>query len=157
MLQDIEGHLEAEDVGSLPLDYAKKILFSPADSVSKLKSFDESFNADSDLPLDSGTPTGKHVLKVYMNNQLELQQSEWERYEEAFNTLDDKLAETTEQLRVMTDERDQLLQQLREPRENQHDHINQLLRDLESANAKRVELESEYDKLSEVFLLSSVT
>jgi DNA repair exonuclease SbcCD ATPase subunit len=161
LLQDVEGHLEAEDSASLPLDYAKKIIFSPADSVSKLKSFDDSFtaDADSDLPIDAGTPTGKHVLKVYMNNQLELQQSEWEKYEEAFNTLDEKLAETENQLQVVTEERDSLLQQLQESRQNLSDQqsaaatdetITQLMRELESTKTKLMDLESEYDKLSEV-------
>lgn len=152
LLQNVEGHLETEDVSIQSLNYAKKIIFSPADSVSKMQSFDDSFNSfvGSDVPIDS-TPTGKHVLKVYMNNQLDLQQSEWEKYEEAFNTLDVKLTETEEQLSLVTEERDSLRKELENFRQSTDTaDYNNLVLELENTKSRLADLEGEYDKLSEV-------
>lgn len=107
--QDAEVHLEAEVdvVYSRP----KKIVFSPASGNA----------ADDDLPINrSGTisPTGsphtKDVLKVYMKNQLDLQESEWESYEETFNAIAEKLEDVEEQLANMTEERDNLLNEKNE-------------------------------------------
>jgi hypothetical protein len=162
LLQDVEEHLENEDASAGLLDnYAKKIVFSPADSVSKMRSFDDSFNSGgggqglrdrelmegdiSDLPVLDGTPSGKNVLKVYMNNQLELQASEWEKYEEAFNSLD-------EELQAVTHERDTLREEL--ARLSGLGLSEDLLIDFENNKIKLSDLESEYDKLSEVCLPS---
>lgn len=51
------------------------------------------------------------MLKVYMKNQLDLQESEWETYEETFNAIAEKLEETEEQLEKVTMERDALLEE----------------------------------------------
>lgn len=155
LLQDVEGHLDTEEPTMQSLEYAKKIIFSPADSVSKMQSFDDSFNGliASDLPLDS-TPTGKHVLKVYMDNQLDLQQSEWEKYEETFNTLDAKLTETEELLFITQQERDSFQKELELLRQslnsNTKTNDDDLQLELESTRYRLADLECEFDKLSEV-------
>jgi hypothetical protein len=154
LLQDVEDHLENEDAAASSSSalYAKKIIFSPtADSISKIQSFDDSFNSsgagdgdrqgtmrsllEGDLPVLEGTPSGKQVLKVYMNNQLELQQSEWESYEAAFDSLD-------RELQSVTIERDSLREELAEQNSVSEDLL-----------IKFKELESDYEQLSEVLTL----
>jgi hypothetical protein len=82
------------------LDYAKKIIFSPKKGEA---------NDDGDMLTNSKlTPSGKEVLKVYMRNQLDLQESEWESYEETINTISDKLEETQKDLEEITQERNML-------------------------------------------------
>ena len=62
------------------------------------------------------TPAKGDVLKNYMRNQLELQESEWENYEEAINSLAEQLEQKGEELEErdlsiqrLTDERDDLV------------------------------------------------
>jgi hypothetical protein len=90
----------------LSRQHPKKILFSPASGNP----------GDDDLPIDmgengssAGSPNTKDVLKVYMKNQLDLQESEWETYEETFNAIAEKLEDVEDQLANMTEERDALL------------------------------------------------
>lgn len=62
------------------------------------------------------TPGKNDILKNYMRNQLELQESEWESYEEAINSLAEQLElkgqeleDREEAVQRLTDERDDLV------------------------------------------------
>ena len=46
-----------------------------------------------------------------MKNQLDLQESEWEAYEETFNTIAEQLDEARNEVETITAERDALLAQ----------------------------------------------
>ena len=93
MLQGIEEVLETADTSNKTRFSTN--LFSPAK--------DE---------LGDGTP-GKRldtsVLKVYMGNQLELNEAEMEYYEEVVNKLAEQLESAQDELAKITEERDQIL------------------------------------------------
>jgi uncharacterized phage infection (PIP) family protein YhgE len=67
------------------------------------------------------TPSGEQadVLRNYMRNQLELQESEWESYEETINSLTEQLelamresAAKSEEISILKSEKDELLSSL---------------------------------------------
>ena len=94
-----------------------------------------------------------------MANQLELQESEIAKYEEMVNSLDDELQSTRDQLRIMTEERDSLKEELERYLEldnsinsNKLDQNNfeELTNELENSKTKYNELEVDYEDLSQV-------
>lgn len=93
MLQGIEEVLENADTSSRGRFSAN--LFSPAK--------DEMTDSTPSKRLDTS------VLKVYMGNQLELNEAEMDYYEEVVNKLAGQLEDAQEELAKMTDERDDIL------------------------------------------------
>lgn len=105
--------MEAEAAASV----SKKIIFSPSSSKGE-----HSFGTPNATGANSSSSTPasntKEVLKVYMKNQLDLQESEWEAYEETFNHICEQLDEAQNALAVVTAERDELLAQQSEKQES---------------------------------------
>ena len=92
MLQGIEEVLENADTSSRSRFSSN--LFSPAKD-------------DGDSTPSKRLDTS--VLKVYMGNQLELNEAEMDYYEEVVNKLAGQLEDAREELAKMTEERDEIL------------------------------------------------
>jgi DNA repair exonuclease SbcCD ATPase subunit len=107
MLEDIKSQLL--QANSAEFRRSRKLDFSPYSNKSPGGS------SPSGAGGRSPSPGKSDILKTYMRNQLELQESEWESYEETINSLAEQLELKVQELEArdeaiqrLSDERDEL-------------------------------------------------
>jgi chromosome segregation ATPase len=98
-------------ISTLEASLAKASTARPSD-ISHSESLSQSRDDSMILPsTPGGDVNDKDVLKVYMKNQLELQETEWEQYEETINGLAEQLEGTQDQLSAVQTEKDAIEQE----------------------------------------------
>jgi hypothetical protein len=106
MLEDIKSQLL--QANSAEFRKTRKLDFSPYSNKSPEGS------SPSGAGERSPSPGKSDILKTYMRNQLELQESEWESYEETINSLAEQLELKVQELEA----RDEAIQRLSDERDD---------------------------------------
>eukprot|EP01041_Mallomonas_annulata_P002275 gene2275-4425_t len=131
LLQGVEDRLTTTSNHDEKFSHtASRIAFSPTMTAME---GEESSTSTSAMKLRSRSSRGHEnsVLKVYMKNQLELQEAEWESYEETVNSLAEQLEQRDDELQVVKKERDELVEAV-ETSSSQVIQLEARLKDLES-------------------------
>ena len=105
-ISDMLYSVKSQLVQSASKDDKNKLDFSPYSN--------DNMSGQDDENSMVKTPGKNDILKNYMRNQLELQESEWEGYEEAINSL----AEQLEGKGLELEQRDETIQRLTEERDD---------------------------------------